>query len=200
MSSDPPPPEPEETPAAVVDDVADVDAADAARSPPADGGSSKHFTQGEITFVTLMSFVVVLAGLIATYVACRRRRKRKNELVQLEGTGKDVALDMEANIAMVHLETANIISQRHDGGGGPPLSRPPSRRRSSSMERRGSMESGGQGGRRRSTAESSSDGEYDTKRALRKMRRASNGSSVSSTYKQAAIDHMNQISQAGRHD
>mmetsp|Transcript_9849 Transcript_9849/g.20821 ORF Transcript_9849/g.20821 Transcript_9849/m.20821 type:complete len:184 (-) Transcript_9849:70-621(-) len=168
-------------------------AAEAETSPrnPTDGGTSMHFTQGEIVFLTLLSFIVLLALVMGTYTYWRHRRKKNRQATNPNDNGRggaDIEMNMET-FGASHDEKVKIITQE--------CSLPPENGKNnniSTSRRSASMDSHN---RRRSTVES--DGSIGDKRK-RRMSDRSGTSSVSSHYKLAAIEHMNQISQAGRHD
>mmetsp|Transcript_20890 Transcript_20890/g.37469 ORF Transcript_20890/g.37469 Transcript_20890/m.37469 type:complete len:185 (+) Transcript_20890:3-557(+) len=158
---------------------------------PSDGGTSKHFTQGEIVFVTLVSFIILLALVMGTYTCWRHRRKKNSQTTNPNNNGQggdDIEMDMEISGAS-HDEKVKIITREF-------LLPPENRNRNNNSptpRRIASTDSH----RRRSTVES--DGSNGDKRK-RRMSHSSGTSSVSSQYKLAAIEHMNQISQAGRLD
>ena len=164
----------------------------------ADGGSSNSLTQGEIIFVTLLSFVVLLACILGTYALCRRHQKQKQQIDQKDdaqrltsdGQGTDI-VDIEASGSLDHqggdAENGKIIpreTSQHPVSGGPLL------RRASVESNRNVKKMKIQGSRR-----ATMDGE-----GSRHANMGALGSNVSSRYKHAAIEHMNQISQTGRHE
>lgn len=175
---------------------------DDASPAPSDGGSSKQFTQGEIIFATLLSFVVLIAVILAIYAVYIHR---KNPLIDLkdadqrrpshgEGTEISCVVGCDAGAIDHHVDDAENGSDRnfHHGPG----------------SRRGSMESNGSDVKKsRQVRRSSTDGSYGMipqQQGVESGRRASMGAlggpNVSRQYKLAAIQHMNQISQTGRHD
>lgn len=172
---------------------------------PDDGGSSKHLTQGEIIFVTILSFLVVLAVSLAIYAIFFQNRKRQQQLDQEKannaggGQGTEIVVDIEAN--------NGAMGQKANGAenNGREIQRSAS---SGAIPRRASEDSNGGGGRRprRSTLDHtprSSSIDRGPRRAttegpVRRTTVTSMGTNVSSHYKLAAIEHMNQISQAGR--
>lgn len=194
---------PEETP---------VDSPPESGAGAGDGGNSKHLTQGEIIFVTLLSFVIVVVIVWGAYEFHRRRKRQQTDQKEDEQRRASAeGLDMEITVTDPEIKgltnggdaenkamRENPGSQAWDGNrrgtlesndSDAKMNRGSSRR--ASWESNGSEGKMGRNGSRRGSMDSGPN---------RRSTLGSVGSNVSSNYKLAAIDHMNQISQAGRHD
>eukprot|EP00581_Thalassiosira_minuscula_P016634 CAMPEP_0183725170 /NCGR_PEP_ID=MMETSP0737-20130205/19665_1 /TAXON_ID=385413 /ORGANISM="Thalassiosira miniscula, Strain CCMP1093" /LENGTH=177 /DNA_ID=CAMNT_0025956017 /DNA_START=166 /DNA_END=699 /DNA_ORIENTATION=+ len=166
--------------------------ADDASSDLGHGGSSVPLTQGEIIFVTIMSFVVVLAIALGAYAVCRHRRKKqmpeKEEIKRRasEGQGTDILVDLEGSGSM------------DQEGGDIPLVKFQDIRRASADSNGNDTKSNRE---RRATIESEGSNRLSSSgRAPRRPSQCTIGTNVSMNYKAAAIEHMNAITQTGRHD
>lgn len=163
-----------------------------ASSDPGYGGSSMQLTQGEIVFATLLSFVVLVAIVLALYTYYIHRKPKQ----PMDATGTEISciVDCDANAKD---EADNVRGVNGFG------------RRRSSMEsgstdiRRGSMDDndgfGNRGGPRRTTTDSIgiNGARGNGTESDRRASCSALGPNVSRQYKQAAIEHMNQISQTG---
>jgi len=130
-----------------------------------DGGSSVGLTQGEIIFVTLACFVVVIAFIFAIYSVYKNRRARQNNNITTPTMSPVIA---KGN-GMDQYPTADVADNINNRG----YSTDEERNRRASIE---SVDSKGGKRSRRSSAGSA-------------------GSNVSNQYKVAAINHMRRMSE-----
>ena len=174
-----------------------------------DGGSSKKLTQGEIILVTVLSFIVVVTAFVVSYIIYVRRARKQRPLMeskeeprsssngQLPATEIPFAIDCETTAGGGGGGTTTDRLRTTDDAaedGGPSHNQDDgdrqSRRRSSNYSDRSE--------RRRSSHDSDASNNEMRPTVARKSSIGSIGSNVSNNYKLAAIEHMNQISQAGR--
>lgn len=134
------------------------------------------FTSGEIIFVTILVSIIAIAVGLAIQSILKRRREKLRE-------SETVAANQEISVATVEMGTDDNYANNPGIGG-------PSRRISID-----STQSGHSIRSERVYTKSGSNGGYS-----RKDSSTSLASRVSTDYKFAAIDHMNQIAQRGRHD
>lgn len=178
-------------------------AVDASVDPASDGGNSSGLRQGEIIFVTMLSFFVLLGIIMGTYAMWRHRRRKEVEQKEADERQRtDLTIDIEAGEMHIKGGDSEKTSRRDS------LSQQDSERHSRRGSRRASEDSSNGRGNiqrynRRATVEIGSGHGMDGTRPPERHRRAtmsSLGSNVSAGYKLAAIDHMNQISQSGVHE
>ena len=131
-----------------------------------DGGSSVGLTQGEIIFVTLACFVVVIAFIFAIYSVYKKRRARQQNNHITTPTMSPV---IAKGNGMDQYPTADVADNINNRG----YSTDEERNRRASIE---SVDSKGGKRSRRSSAGSA-------------------GSNVSNQYKVAAINHMRRMSE-----
>ena len=184
-----------------------------------DGGSSKKLTQGEIILVTVLSFVVVVTAFVVSYMIYVRRARKWRPLMESKAEPRS-----SSNGQLVATEIPLAINcEAAAGGGGTTTDR--LRTTDDAAEDGGpsrNQDDGDRQSRRRSSASDASNNEMrpTVSRNRSERRRGSNasdasnnemrptvsrkssigsiGTNVSSHYKLAAIEHMNQLSQAGR--
>jgi hypothetical protein len=174
------------------------------------GGSSSLLTKGEMAFVSVLSLVVCVSIFVACYVVYRRRRPKPSS-----SPPPDVSIERAIESGM----TSTTKTMEGEATGGRGASRMPSSElagrvvdspprhsssRSSSRTRRPSNAASVGGGISRRGSEDllrDVSGHHIEGRSnpKRRLTTGSIGSNVVSTkYKLAAIDHMNQMSVAGR--
>jgi len=140
--------------------------------------TSSKLSQGEIIFVTILSFVICLSILLGIYMYIRRKRLKAEAALKEQQRLQD-----ENNKPTFVIDCPNVESQMNSNNSG-----------RQQQQRRGSQSSAG-------TNSNHGNSSYQHRQQERRQstRRSSNGSigSVNSNYKKAAIDHMNQISSTG---
>lgn len=164
-----------------------------------DGGFSvSKMTDGEVALVAFLSFVVILVIAFSIYAVTRRRRNlrqiQQKEAALPEQDPEEMPICViEMDERPLDRQSSQLVnnslhgSSQHGSDGGPIGDNSWHSRGS----RRGSI--GSNAGNRRASIDSTSSG-YRRRDSMNSM-----GSNVSKQYKFAAIDHMNQISQAGKH-
>ena len=184
-----------------------------------DGGSSKKLTQGEIILVTVLSFVVVVTAFVISYIIYVRRARKWRPIMESKAEPRSSS---NGQLAAKEIPLAIDCETAAGGGGGRGGGTTTDRLRTTddTAEDGGpshNQDDGNRQSRRRS--HNQNDGDRQSRRRSSncsdrsERRRSSNasdasnsrkssvnstGSNVSSHYKLAAIEHMNQISQAGR--
>jgi hypothetical protein len=162
-----------------------------ARAPPELDEVSRSYTPGEITFVSILSFAVIAVIGVAVYVWITKRRRNAEEKAAAEANNKETT----APTQRISTQDASCIIEMEAGVLDRYCTVP-----TGTMPRRGShlssgmdsQLSGSEGMSRHSSRRSSMD--PNRRGSLNSLT-----SNVSSEYKLAAMEHMNQISQSGRH-
>lgn len=182
----------------------DTDASSPDYDALADGGTSKPLTQGEIIFVTVMSFVVTLALGLGAYAYFQRRKNKKRQQQQKANQQRrasdpattDMVIDIEgladhrdvaAAVGCAGDDDAAAAAARRNNSLHAQRSAPTMQSELSRNGSLGKVKSKASAGPRRVTMED------------RAMDRGTVtvGSDVPNHYKRAAIEHMNQLSHAG---
>ena len=175
---------------------------------PADGGTSKALTQGEIVFVTLLSFVVLVAICVGAYLYYRRKTRANEQFINNKSNNNSEVgggsahqqqqqQQLGTEITVVDIENnGQLALPMNTTEGGAAVANP--------IHRRCTLDSTGSGAppnkSRRPSMESDHSGSLGPLVQPRRASQSSMGSNVSANYKLAAIEHMNQISRNGRHD
>ena len=171
------------------------------------GGTSKALTQGEIVFVTLLSFVVLVAICVGAYLYYRRKTRANEQFINNKSNNNSEVGGSSAHqqqqqqlgteITVVDIENnGQLALPMNTTEGGAAVADP--------IHRRYTLDSTGSGAppnkSRRPSMESDHSGSLGPLVQPRRASQSSMGSNVSANYKLAAIEHMNQISRNGRHD
>ena len=140
--------------------------------------TSSKLSQGEIIFVTILSFVIFLSIILGIYMYIRRKRLKAEAALKEQQRLQD-----ENNKPTFVIDCPNVESQMNSNNSG-----------RQQQQRRGSQSSAGT-----NSNHGNSSHQHRQQERRQSTRRSSNGSigSVNSNYKKAAIDHMNQISSTG---
>mmetsp|Transcript_1718 Transcript_1718/g.3670 ORF Transcript_1718/g.3670 Transcript_1718/m.3670 type:complete len:189 (-) Transcript_1718:258-824(-) len=176
---------------------------DASPNNPDDGGSSLQLTQGEIIFATLLSFVVLVAVILGIYVIYMHRR---NQLMDQKDAGQRRPSHGQGTVTscVVDGDTGAIdhqVDNAENGNSDRNSSHGPGSRRAIIDSNGSGMKNIRQGNHRRATVDGSgSNGMTLGGESSRRASISSGAPTVPSHYKLAAIEHMNLISQTGRHD
>ena len=123
----------------VIDDINNNDV------PVDDGGSSKKLSQGEIIFVTVLTFIIFLALILGIYCYIQRKKRKSQEESQIVADGSNKELKEEqAPASVIDIGGVHQHSSHH-GGSNHPSSRQQERRKSTRRSSNGSIGSGSVG-------------------------------------------------------
>ena len=107
-----------------------------------DGGSSKKLSQGEIIFVTVLSFIVFLALMLSIYCYIQRKKRKSQEAEVLVDEGKELKEQAPASVIDIGGPSSSGVHQ-HSSHGDSSHHRQQERRKSTRRSSNGSIGSVG---------------------------------------------------------